>query len=82
MNRTFSFLVCAGALIFAGCTSDSKLPNPSGKGTVRAIHAMHGATDVSFKIEERTLGSLIYKQCPGGGGRHTHRRSQPFGQCF
>lgn len=62
MNRTFSFLVCAGALIFAGCTSDSKLPNPSGKGTVRAIHAMPGTTDVIFKIEERTLGNLNYKQ--------------------
>ena len=46
MNRTFSFLVCAGALILAGCTSDSKLPNPSGKGTVRAIHPHHGWTQV------------------------------------
>jgi hypothetical protein len=62
MKRTFVFLACAGALLLAGCTSESSLPNPTGKGVVRAIHAIPGATDVTFKIEERSLGNLDYKQ--------------------
>ena len=55
MKRTFTLLACAGMLFLAGCTSDSALPNPTGKGVVRAIHAIPGATDVTFKIEERGL---------------------------
>ena len=62
MKRTFVFLACTGALLLAGCTSESSLPNPTGKGVVRAIHAMPGATDVTFKIEERGLGNIDYKQ--------------------
>ena len=62
MKRTFAFLACVGALFLAGCTSDSALPNPTGKGVIRAIHAIPGATEVTFKIEERSLGNIEYKQ--------------------
>mgnify|MGYP001812247962 CR=1 FL=1 len=62
MQRTFVFLACISTLFLAGCTSESALPNPTGKGAVRAIHAIPGATDVVFKIEERTLGNLAYTQ--------------------
>lgn len=62
MRRIFVFLACIGALSLAGCTSESALPNPTGKGVVRAIHAMPGVTDVTFKIEERSLGNIDYKQ--------------------
>jgi len=61
MKRIFVFLACTGALILAGCTSESKLPNPTGKGGVRAINAIPGAPGVSFRIEERLLDSLVYK---------------------
>ena len=62
MKRTFVFLACASTLFLASCSSDSKLPNPTGKGAIRAIHAIPGATNVTFKIEERGLGSIDYKQ--------------------
>lgn len=62
MKRIFVCIACASTLLLAGCTSDSSLPNPTGKGVVRAIHAIPGATDVTFKIEERSIGNMGYKQ--------------------
>lgn len=61
MKRIFILLACAGALAVAGCTGDSKLPSPTGKGSVRAINAVPGSPDVSFLIEERGLGTVAYK---------------------
>ena len=62
MKRIFVFLACAGTFAFAGCTSDSALPNPTGKGTVRAINAIPDSNEIVFKIEERSLGRIGYKQ--------------------
>ncbi len=62
MKRTFTTIACLGALFLSACTSDSSLPDPSGKGRIRAINAMPGSPEVVFKIEERTLGILPYKQ--------------------
>ena len=62
MQRIIVFLACAGTLFLAGCTSDSSLPNPTGKGAIRAIHAIPGAAPVSFRIEERSIGDINYKQ--------------------
>lgn len=61
MKRIFALLACAGALAVAGCTSDSKLPNPTGKGSIRAINAIPASPDVTFLIEERGLGVVAYK---------------------
>ncbi len=56
-------LLLAGAIVLInGCTSESSLPNPSGKGAVRAINAIKGSPDVGFRIEETLLGTLVYKQ--------------------
>lgn len=62
MRRIFVLLACASTLFLAACTSDSQLPNPSGKGAIRAIHAIPDGTDVAFKIEERSIGNINYKQ--------------------
>lgn len=62
MKRIFVGLVCASTLILASCTSDSKLPNPTGEGTIRAIHAIPDGTDVTFRIEERALSNFNYQQ--------------------
>ncbi|MDJ0910333.1 MAG: hypothetical protein QNI99_14135 [Woeseiaceae bacterium] len=43
------------------CTSDSSLPNPTGKGTVRAINAIEGSPSITFLIEERSLESISFK---------------------
>lgn len=61
MKRTLLLIACISTLLLAACTSDSKLPNPTGKGTVRAINAMPGGPEVSFLIEERLLGGIRYK---------------------
>jgi len=61
MKRTFLLLACVSTLLLAACTSDSKLPNPTGKGTIRAINAIPGAPEIGFLIEEFSLGGVVYK---------------------
>lgn len=53
------WLVLAAALA-AGCT-DSQRPTATGKGTIRGVHAMVTAPNVSFLIEERSLETLAYR---------------------
>lgn len=60
-------LVLALALFaIAGCSSDSGFPNPTGKGTIRAINAMNGSPDVSFLIEERPIDTVAYQESSVG----------------
>jgi hypothetical protein len=61
MKRNFALLACVGALALTACTSESKLPQPNGKGGVRAINAIPGSPFVEFRIEERSLAGLTYK---------------------
>ena len=55
-------MACLGALILTACTSDSSLPTPSGKGSIRALNAIPASPDIGFLIEERLLGTLGYNQ--------------------
>mgnify|MGYP001817944046 CR=1 FL=1 len=61
MKRTFLLLACVSTLLLAACTSDSQLPNPTGKGTIRAINAIPGSPEIGFLIEEFSLGGVVYK---------------------
>jgi hypothetical protein len=61
MKRSFLIAASLAILVLAGCTGESKLPNPTGKGRIHAINAIPGAPEVVFRIEERTLGGLTYK---------------------
>ncbi len=61
MKRTFLLLACVSTLLLAACTSDSQLPNPTGKGVIRAINAIPGAPEIGFLIEEFSLGGIVYK---------------------
>ncbi len=54
-------LVVALLAAVASCTSDSALPTPTGKGTIRAINAIVGSPSIAFRIEEFFLGSVDYK---------------------
>ena len=56
--RFFAVLAVAG--IAFGC-AESQRPEASGKGTIRGIHAAPTVADVTFLIEERSLGTLSYK---------------------
>ena len=61
MKRILLILACTGTLFLAACTGESKLPNPTGEGAIRAINAIPGSPNVAFKIEERTLNEIGYK---------------------
>jgi len=67
MRRILLLLACAGALMLAGCTGDSALPNPTGKGSVRAINAIPASPGVNFLIEERSIGTVGYKSSTAPG---------------
>lgn len=60
------WLLLAGLLLaVAGCTSETKLPNPSGKGTVRAFNAIVGSPEISYLIEESFLDRMGYRESSG-----------------
>ena len=59
-------LVFALLAFVAACTSDSNLPNPTGKGTIRALNAIIGSPDIAFRIEETFLGRISYKGSTNG----------------
>ena len=62
MKRTFLLLACLSALIATGCTGESALPTPSGKGSIRALNAIPASPDIRFLIEERLLDAVGYNQ--------------------
>ena len=60
MKRIFAIIAALGTL--AACTSESQLPNPDGKGSIWAINGIPGSPFIQFRIEERALATLEYKQ--------------------
>jgi hypothetical protein len=59
-------LTCAGvALTAAGC-SKSALDQATGKGTIKAIHASPGLGPTNFRIEERLLSTINYRELLAG----------------
>ena len=52
-------IVAFSCAIAAGC-SESDQENPTGKATLVAINTIVGAPNVTFKIEERSLGTIDY----------------------
>ena len=67
MRRLRHLSLCAVlALAATGCTGDSALPEPTGKGTVRAINAAKGSPSINFLIDERPLESVVYKTASQG----------------
>lgn len=62
MKRKIYLLACLTALFATACTSESALPDPTGKGSVRAINAIPGSPSINFRIEERTLANLAYQE--------------------
>lgn len=64
ISRPLLALVLTGMLLGGGCT-ESQRPTATGKGSIRGVHAIASAPDVSFLIEERALGSLAYRGTTG-----------------
>jgi len=61
MRRFFLLTGCLSALLITACTDGSALPDPTGKGSVRAINAISTSPSISFLIEERSIGDVDYK---------------------
>jgi hypothetical protein len=60
--RRFLLLVSSiFALALIGCGNGSSLPEPTGKGGIRAINAIPTSPAIEFLIEERPLGNVNYK---------------------
>ena len=61
MKRIFVFTACVATLALASCSNEQRLPDPTGKGEIRAINAIPNSPTISFKIEERNLEGVAYK---------------------
>ena len=66
MKQFRNILPLAAALLAAACGGESNLPNPGGKATVRAINAISASSTVDFRIEERSLAGLEYREISAG----------------
>ena len=63
MKTAFTLLA---VLALAACSGESGLPDPTGKGSVRAINAIPGSQQIAFRIEERLLEAISYKSGSSG----------------
>jgi len=61
MKRYLLLAVCLAAVSLAACGKESKLPEATGKASVRAINAIPTSPSFGFLIEERVIGSVEYK---------------------
>ncbi len=61
MKQTVLLLTLVSGLSLGACSSDSNLPNPTGKASITAINAIHGSPDMNFLIEERSIGTVAYQ---------------------
>ena len=62
MKPVFFPALVTALLFLAGCGSDSALPNPTGKGSVRAVNAINASPTFGFSIEERSIASVNYQE--------------------
>jgi len=62
MKRSAILITLSAALVLSACSGESSLPVATGKASIRAINGVKTSTEVGFLIEERTLGSVSYRQ--------------------
>lgn len=62
LSQRILLLACIGTVFAVTGCSKSALDQATGKGTIKAIHASPGLGTVNFRIEERLLASINYKE--------------------
>jgi hypothetical protein len=62
MRRFLTLAAAFSALALAACSSESSLPEATGKGTLRAINTIKTSPEIVFLIEERSIDTVSYKQ--------------------
>ena len=50
--KQLTLALAASMLILAACSGDSQFPEPTGKGSLRAIHAISTGPQFAFRVEE------------------------------
>jgi hypothetical protein len=61
MKRYLTLALVAAALIVGACAKETSLPNPTGKGAIRALNAIPGSPEFTILIEERLIGTASHK---------------------
>ena len=61
MRRFLLLSACLAALLLSACTSGSKFPDPTGKGSIQAINAISTSPNIAFRVEERAIGNINFK---------------------
>jgi hypothetical protein len=61
MRRFLLLSSCLAALLISACTSGSKFPDPTGKGSIQAINAISTSPNIAFRVEERSIGNINFK---------------------
>jgi len=62
MKRFLLMAGCLSTLALTACGGDSAFPEATGKASLRAINAIETSPEIIFLIEERTIGSVAYKE--------------------
>jgi hypothetical protein len=62
MKRTLLLLAISASLLLGACGGKSSLPVATGKASIMAVNAISASPDIHFLIEERSIGSVPYKQ--------------------
>lgn len=62
MRNTFAVLAVIATLALGACGKESSFPEATGKGNIRAINAIASSSEVSFLIEERSLGGINFRE--------------------
>jgi hypothetical protein len=58
--KRIATLIAAAAVLLSAC-GESKLPEPTGKGSIRAINAIPASPSIAFLIERRNIATADYK---------------------
>jgi len=59
--RTTARLAAMGSLLLAAGCTETSFPEATGEGTIRGVHGIVDLAEVTFRIEELSLGSVEYK---------------------
>jgi hypothetical protein len=62
IKRTAIVLALVSGFLLGACSDGSSLPDATGKAEISAINAIYGSPDLTFLIEERSIGAVPYKQ--------------------
>ena len=61
MKRYLILAACTALVTLGACAGDSKFPEATGEGSVRAINTISTSPAFSFLVEERVVGNVEYR---------------------